>query len=142
MLPKHHIILGAIFSALLYWLFSLTIFQTLLVFLSSILIDFDHYLWYVARKKDWDLKNSYNYLEKLSKNLKKPIMMVFHTIEFLILVFILSFFWRGFYFALIGMIFHSILDLLYFGHKNMLYVREFSLIRHLVLREKYPNKYF
>ena len=142
MLPKYHILLGAIFSGLLYWLLPLTLFQTFLVFLSAVLIDFDHYLWYVKRKKDWNLKNAYNYLKKLSENLKKPIIMIFHTIEFLILVFILCFLWGGFYFVLIGMVFHSISDLLYFGHKNMLYVREFSLIRYLILKDKYPKKYF
>ena len=142
MLPKYHILLGVIFSGLLYWLLSLTLFQTLLVFLSAVLIDVDHYLWYAKRKKDWNLKNAYNYLKKLGENLKKPIIMIFHTIEFLILIFVLSFLWRGFYFILVGMIFHSISDLLYFGHKNMLYVREFSLIRYLVLRKKYPDKYF
>ena len=142
MLPKYHILLGVIFSGLLYWLLPLTLFQTLLVFLSAVLIDFDHYLWYVKRKKDWNLKNAYNYLKKISENLKKPMMMIFHTIEFLIFVFLLSYLWKGFSFILIGIVFHSISDLLYFGHKNMLYVREFSLIRYLVLRKKYPDKYF
>lgn len=142
MLPKYHVILGAIFSGILYWLFSLTIFQTSLVFLSSILIDFDHYLWYIQRKKDYNLKNAYNFLKKLSENLKKPIIMVFHTIEFLIFVYLLSYLWKGFTFILIGMVFHSITDILYFGTKNMIHIREYSLIRYLILRKKHPKKYF
>ena len=142
MLPKYHLILGLIFSSLLYWLLSLTIFQTILVLLSSILIDVDHYLWYANRKKDISLKNSYFYLKKLSEKLKKPIIMLFHTIEFHILIGLLSFIWIGFFYILIGMIFHSISDLLYLGNKNMLYIREFSLIRYFILKNKDPKKYF
>jgi hypothetical protein len=142
MLPKYHLILGIIFSLLLYWLLSLTIFQTLLIFSASFFIDLDHYLWYVNRKKDISLKNAYKYLKKISMKGKKPIMMLFHTIEFHIFIGLLGFIWIGFSYILIGMIFHSFSDLLYFGKKNMLYIREFSLIRYFILKNKYPKKYF
>ncbi len=142
MLPRHHIILGAIFSFLLFWLFSLTLLQASLIFLASILIDFDHYLWHIQKKKDLSLRNAYLFLKKLDKNPTKPLMMLFHTIEFHILIALLGFLWMGFFYILIGMAFHSIIDLLYFGKRNMIYIREFSLIRYLILKKKYPKKYF
>jgi len=134
MLPKFHIILGAIFSALMYYLLQITLFQTILIFFASILIDFDHYLFYVQETKKWSLQKAYNW--KIYRQKKhKPIMMIFHTIEFLILVFILSFVWKGFGFILIGLVFHSIFDMIQLGYEKKLYIREFSLIRFL-LRDK------
>ena len=59
MLPKWHILFGAIFSMLVYFIFNINLFQVSLIFLASIFIDFDHYLFYVFRKKDFNLKRVY-----------------------------------------------------------------------------------
>lgn len=130
MLPKTHIIFGAIFSILVYYLFNITIFQTTLMFLASFLIDFDHYTWYVNKKKEFSLKNAYFHL----KNVKpiKPMMMLFHTIEFLFIVFIISFLWIGFLFILVGMLFHSILDIVQMAYDNELHYREFFFTSYLL----------
>jgi len=143
MLPKTHIILGFVFSYILYWFTSITIFQAILIFLSAVLIDFDHYLWYALRKKDYSLKKAYFWHKKNlhSKN-HKPIMHIFHTVEFHIFTALLIFTWQGFLFIFIGMLFHSILDLIDLINRNLLSVREFSLVRYLVLRRKYFKKYF
>lgn len=130
MLPKTHILFGGIFSILLYFFFNLTLFETFLIFFASFLIDFDHYIWHALRKKDWNLKNAYYYLKNLK--LEKPFMVLFHTIEFLLLILILSFFWKGFLFILIGMLFHSLLDAIDMNYKGILYARELSLIRYFV----------
>jgi len=126
MLPKTHIMLGAIFSLVLFYLFPITIFQVSLIFLASFLIDFDHYVWYVYKKKDFKLKNSYNYLKKDARDLRK--LMFFHTIEFHIFVALLGFIWSGFFYILIGMIFHSLTDLIGLIYEKRLRTREFSLI--------------
>jgi hypothetical protein len=131
MYPKQHIILGAIFSVLIYFLFNLTFFEAATIFLSSFLIDFDHYMWYVVRNKTLDIRRSYMFYVNLKKNCK-PIAHLFHTIEFHLLILFIGFYYPLFFFVLIGMVFHSILDIIYLIHEKCLGCREFSLIRYLV----------
>lgn len=131
MLPKYHILLGIMFTCIIYWFVSINIFQASLIFLASILIDFDHYIWYVQRKKDFSLKNAYNFLNGLGGNGKKFILFL-HTIEFHILIGVLIFIWTGFFYVLIGMIFHSISDIFSINLKE----REFSFINYLISDKK------
>ena len=137
MLPKWHILFGFLFAYLIYWFTSITIFQASLIFFASVLIDFDHYMFWTKREKTFNLKKAYFWHKNLSKN-HKPIMHIFHTIEFLILVLILVYFWKGFFFILIAMLFHSILDIIDLAYRKELYVREFSFFRFLILnKERY-----
>ena len=100
MLPKYHVIIGAIATLIIQVVFQLTILQSLIIFFSSFLIDADHYLIYALKKKDWSLKNSRKYFfkrrkrwiklsNKEKKQYKRPIY-IFHGIEFWILLIILS----------------------------------------------------
>lgn len=129
MFPKWHALFGFVLAYIVYWFTSISIFDASLIFLSSILIDFDHYVWYAIKKKDWNLKNAYIYLKK-HKNIIKPLML-FHTIEFHLFVWFLSFFWSGFFYILIGMIFHSVIDLIGLIFEKRVYTREFWLIKYL-----------
>ena len=131
MLPKWHVLFDFVFAYIIYWFTSITIFQASLIFLASVFIDFDHYLWYRFKKKDWNLKNSYGYLKTKERLTKK--LMIFHTIEFHIFIGLLIFFWHGFLFILIGMIFHSICDLISMFYEKTLYTREFLLIRAILI---------
>lgn len=128
MLPKAHIFFGAIFSIILY-LVGLNFYQSFLVFLATFLIDFDHYAWYVLKKKNLSLKKAYNFLKAMDK--AKPMMMIFHTFEFLLLILILAFFYDFFLFILIGMLFHSLLDVIDLKYNKELHLREFILLRYL-----------
>lgn len=122
--PKQHIILGLIFAAVLFLLF-LQIGWTgfLIIFLSSFLLDVDHYLFYVWYKKDYSLRNSYRWFVKLdrrfknlSKEKKKKIKyppLIFHGFEALVILIILSFFSKIFLYILIGFVFHEFLDIIY-----------------------------
>lgn len=120
MLPKIHIILGAIFSILFYFIFQISLFHASLIFFSSFLIDFDHYLYYIIAKKDLSLKNSYKwFVEKRRKILQKPFeerkkykhpVLIFHGIEFWIVILLLGFIYHVFLFILIGIGIHMILD--------------------------------
>jgi hypothetical protein len=140
MLPKTHIIIGAVFSIILYFLFQIEIFYAVLIFLASFLIDFDHYAFYAKKKKNWSLGKAYLFLKKHEK--KKPMMMEFHTIEFHILILLLGFLWNGFWFILIGMIFHSILDIISLTYNREIKLREYSLIRYVIIKRKNKNYYF
>ncbi len=135
MLPKTHAIAGGIFSILIYFIFQISLFNAFLIFLASFLIDFDHSVWYICRKKDFSLKKAYNLLKSIEKP-PKPIMVIFHTIEFLLFMFILSFFFEPFLFLLIGMLFHSVLDIIDLEYRGIFNYREFSLIRYLFSNKK------
>jgi len=131
MLPKAHILYGAILAIGSWFLFpNVTSTYAALIFLSSFLIDFDHYMWYVIKKKDWSLKNAYYYLK--DEIIEQHQLMIFHTVEFLILVGVLSFIWIGFYYILVGMLYHSALDVIEMTKEKTLMNREYSLIYHYI----------
>lgn len=120
MLPKIHAILGLIFSFLMYFMLNATILEALLIFFASFLIDFDHYLWYIYRKKSFNLKNAYSWFkekrkkwlvlsEKEREKYKRP-YLIFHSIEFWIILFILGYLNQIFFYLLLGILFHIILD--------------------------------
>ena len=123
MYTKSHIILGAVFALMLYFVFHFTIGSSIIVFLSSVLIDIDHYLFYAIGKKDFSLKNSYNWFVSLKKRFKelpkdarKKYSFGFvplHSIEFLVPLFILGLLNRFFFLIFIGFAFHIFFDLLY-----------------------------
>ncbi len=57
MLPKHHVVLGFVISLTVFIIFpSIGLISFLIIWASSVLIDFDHYLYYVFKKKDFSLK--------------------------------------------------------------------------------------
>ncbi len=141
MLPKYHIFFGAIFSLIIFYFFKITVFQASLVFLSSILIDFDHYMFGAIRNKTLNLKKLYFWHKSLGRT-HKPIMHIFHSIEFIIFIGVLSFYYNIFLFIFIGMLFHSSLDLIEIIYNHKMGCREFSLIRFLILRRRLPKKYF
>jgi hypothetical protein len=123
MLPKTHIILGLIASLGILAIFpEIGFFYALIIFLSSFLIDFDHYLYYLLVKKDFSLKNAFSwFIEKrnfvmslpLNQRLKyKKIIMIFHGLECWILLALLIFVHKIFLFILIGIGIHMIFDLI------------------------------
>ena len=122
MLPKYHISLGFLFSFILYFIFpEITLFMAGIVFLSSVLIDFDHYLYFVSRKKSLSLKKAYIYFiekrkkyRKLDSKTKRKYYGGFyflHGLEFVFLLFVFGYFFSVyFYFILLGVMFHLFLD--------------------------------
>lgn len=122
MLPKTHIIAGLLFSLLLLLIFpDISPLFISIVFISSFLIDFDHYLYYVYKKEDYSLSRAITYFKNKVKKFKllpkKELIKyysgiyLFHGIETLIILFLLAkFIWIGFYAVLIGVFFHLILD--------------------------------
>ena len=132
MLPKYHILLGFIFSLILYLIFPFIGFLGFfIIFFSSFLIDVDHYLYYIFKKKDLNLKKAYKYFfEKRKKiisstkfvnDVPNPAMYFFHGIEILLVLFILGIFIsKNFLFIFIGFSFHLFLDILeqiYYGFR-------------------------
>jgi len=123
MLPQKHILLGLIFAIVIFFLFpSVGILNASIIFLSSFLIDVDHYIYYVFKKKNLNLFKAYHWFKHntrrcktLSKEQKQKVHFgtyFLHGIETLILLFVLGNFLSPiFYFILIGFTFHMTLDL-------------------------------
>lgn len=128
MLPKGHLLLGLFFTAIIYFAYSISLFHASLIFFSSFLMDFDHYLWWLKRYKILSLRKAYFGNKKLLNNQDKPIMHIFHTIESHIFIVLLSFFLGVFFFILLGMLFHSITDFFTINPKT----REYFLVRYLI----------
>jgi len=110
MLVSRHVIFTGIFALILYPYIG---FYSLIVFLSGFVFDIDHYFYYAVRKKDISLINAYSYSLERTKSGKKErdVFHSFHTVEFWILLIILSF-WihKIFLFVFIGLIFHMFFD--------------------------------
>jgi len=108
MLVKYHILVGVIFCGILFFLFpKINLIGLFLIFLSSIFIDVDHYTYYVYKKKDFSLKRAVNFFySKMQKflNLNKELqknfyggVFILHSIEFLILIFLLGLFFTNYF---------------------------------------------
>jgi len=136
MFPRWHIILGAIFTADI-WLAvpEIKLNYLVLVFLASFLVDLDHYICAVKNTKKLSLRNAFNHYEELCLNQKKeiaagikrkfPEFHFFHTIEFHVLLGLMSLLWAGFFYIFIGMIFHFLIDILSLIKEGTFHSREF-----------------
>ena len=74
------------------------------------LVDFDHYILYVIRKKDWSLKRSITYYRTRRYAIKRPVLHIFHTIEAFAVLLVLAFYHDLFMVILAGYILHMLLD--------------------------------
>lgn len=137
MYPRWHIILGGIFSLAWKIVFPETAWIYIaIIFLASFLIDFDHYAAAVIRTGRFGLGNAIDYFRRLKIKFEREVkrgirrkgdVMIFHTIEFHLLVLIAGLFWTPMLYVFIGMVFHSLTDLIYLIYTDRLFVREFWL---------------
>lgn len=126
---KQHAILTLILCIPLYVIFQE---KVIIIFLAGFLIDSDHYIEYIFSHKNLAIKKAYQFYIKKSKIIlkqaKKGIphrfkayLHIFHTIEFYLLILILSFYSQFFILIMIGITFHQILDIGYFIYQKMKY---------------------
>ena len=124
MLPKTHFILGLLFSAIMLYIFpQIGLFGVGIIFLSSFLIDIDHYLFYIIMEGDFSLKRAYRWhmikrqkmreLSRKERNKHKNEIIFLHGVEPLIFLYFLSFLWSPLTCILIGFSFHLITDIFY-----------------------------
>tara|TARA_Y100000310_G_scaffold158082_2_gene157518 strand:+ start:1988 stop:2425 length:438 start_codon:yes stop_codon:yes gene_type:complete len=145
MLPRWHIFWGGIFTILV-WAFSEVSYLNLsLIFFSSFLIDFDHYLSSAMKTKKLGLRRAFQYYkdeDKVARSersrgiRRRGDFHLFHTLEFHVLVGVLSLLYIQFFFIFIGMVFHSLLDIGYIIHKDFFYRREFFFFNWLKNRAR------
>ncbi len=135
MLPRWHILLGLIFTALI-WFISpeISLIYLVVLFLSSFLIDTDHYINACNKTGKLSLGRAFNYYKEQDKRIermkakgirKKGDFHLFHTIEFHALIGLAGYFFPVFFYIFIGMVFHSLLDILGLVYNDRIYLREF-----------------
>jgi len=125
MLPKHHIFLGTIFAVALFLIFpKIGLIGFLLIIASTVLMDVDHYVYYVFKKRNLSLSRAYNWFLKRHKRLlslsRKKRNEIYteihflHGIEPLLILFVLGVcFSKYFFYILVGFAFHLFLDIIY-----------------------------
>ena len=126
MLPKTHTIFGFFFALVLALIFQqqIGLLGFFIIWFSSVLIDIDHYLLYVAYKKDISLKRAVGFFYEKAKIFRKLSIeqkKLFHTglyflhgIEMLAIMLLLFFIFNQIIFLCIflGFAFHMLLDLI------------------------------
>jgi hypothetical protein len=149
MYPKEHFFLGFFLSSLLFFGFeSIGFFEAAIILFSSIFIDFDHYLYYVLRKKNLSLRKAYSWFVrngkkygKIPKRHKKKYylsILIFHGIEPLLLLIILSFFSKIFFFIFLGFLLHLFSDV-FIESKRGSSTNKFFLIAQILRARKTRN---
>ena len=132
---KWHLLFGFVVSYILVYFFDISIFAGTIIFLSSWLIDVDHYFWYVLEMKDWNplnaARNAINWYKKsIPKWFKLSLeerekfrrgVFVFHGLLFWLILVALSFFHPIFLWILAGVGIHMVADLidLYFRREPL-----------------------
>lgn len=139
MYPYQHFISCIILSIVLWPFFGAF---SLLCFIGGFLVDVDHNLWYMYKHKTWNGFKAYPHYIKAAKNKDRvgKCFMIFHTIEFALILIILSFFYNPIGLVLLGLIMHWILDCIYKLKNNMFNDRVFSLIYELSMNSSPKNK--
>ena len=144
MLPRWHILYGLLFTLLLAFVArGVHPFYLALVFLASVFIDFDHYLAFVHKTGRAGLFHSFKYHRKQDEMMRaqerrglkpKSDFYFFHTLEFHTFVGLLGIAWIGFFYLFIGMVFHSLLDVIDGVRRNTLHRREYFFFKWLARR--------
>lgn len=121
MYVDRHIIYGIIFSFFLFPLFS---WYSITIFIASVLIDIDHYIFYIFRTGKTGIIGSIRYF---IENRPKDTMLL-HTFELLFLILILSFFEKTFLYIFLGFGSHIFLDLIDMIRKEDFNMQKFTLL--------------
>jgi len=109
-----HLIVSSILAIILYPTFS---WNVIFIIVGGVFIDIDHYFWYVYKYKKFSLFDCYKFfIVEAEKNGWKyviGVLLVFHTIEFLVLIVLSSFFNQLALIFTIGLLGHYLLDLVW-----------------------------
>ena len=135
---KAHLILGFLFFYISVKLFNISLINSAIIFLSSILIDVDHYFWYVGATKDWNPFHAISWykswvpkwksLNPQEKDKFKRKILTFHSLSFWILIYTLSFINPIFIFVFIGIMIHICEDYIHFIYNKEKFYPKFSWI--------------
>jgi len=126
---KNHFLLGLLLATFLWFTQKTDLKDLILLVQSTVLIDMDHFIIYIRQKKRFSLghyiKEQRHYLK-----LQKPRFYMFHKIEIVLLLFLLSSFLPVLKFVSIGVAFHIFLDMLIYvrHHRSLRRMRTYSYL--------------
>jgi hypothetical protein len=109
----------------------------------GVLIDVDHYLLFVQRRRSLSVSGMFRYFRELQPiqcNISYVGLCVFHTIDFFLLLAVLGFFYPVVWSLLAGCLYHFVIDLFDLRRKGVIFIRPFFLLEHLIRRRSkgYP----
>jgi hypothetical protein len=121
MMPKWHILFGFVFSYILVYFFNFSLVSGGIIFIASfLLIDLDHYFRYIFITKNYNFfafmqwskerEIKWKTFSKEQKEQYKLPIFIFHGIEALGILVILSIFSNIFYFIILGFLIHLAAD--------------------------------
>lgn len=126
-----NISLHVIINSLVSYLLKITYQNILLIALGGVLIDFDHILYAIFNERIFSPRKMHQ-RHKLAYNLHRPSLYLFHTIEFIALFILISYYTNYYlFFISIGFLMHGITDSIayLFIYKSFSpWARYFSLI--------------
>ncbi len=110
----------------------------------SILIDIDHYIFYVMRCRRFDIRGMFRYfndLQEIQKSIPYAGLCIFHTLDFFVLVGLLAFYHPAFLYLLAGLLFHFAVDLVHLYRCRFIFGRAFFIIEHIIRKRRYAADY-
>ena len=134
MFPQTHLIISLVICIILFPFFGFNVF---IIFLASILIDFDHYTSFAfqnkSRKDNWSLKKAFKWHATRQWEKDKIMPFVFlHFIEVPLILFFLSFGFNFFFYILIGFLIHLPFDIIKEIRLRKFRLEKYSFIYYLL----------
>jgi len=124
-----HLLFSVILAGLLFPIFK---WKALIILIGGVAIDADHYFFYIYKTKNFNLAKCYRYFtaEALENDHKYIAgnFLIFHTIEFLSMAILLSFYNTYALIFAIGLIGHFVLDFIWFKFIYKRFVLNHSII--------------
>ena len=103
---RTHVIFTAILCVLIYSQAGLL--NTLVVFAFGVLIDADHYLYYIFKFKKFNPFKAHTYFENIKD--ATHLLLIFHCVEWCLVLLVLALYFEVAFYALLGFTGHIALD--------------------------------
>ena len=120
-------------------LFPILKWNALLILAVGFLIDIDHYFWYVYKYRKINIFDSYKFfikpMNEKSFGSVMGILLIFHTVDFLMVMLALSYLSKLALAFTIGLLLHYALDLLY-----LYFVAQRFVVNHSIIYWLYKEK--
>jgi len=133
MYPQNHILIGILFSLMIFPIFG--IIPAIVAFLSSFLIDFDHYTSYVFQnksKRDFSLKKAFDWhVKRIWEKQKVKPFTFFHFVEILFIIFFIGIKIEIFLYVFLGFAIHIPFDIYYEIKLRKFRLEKYSLLFYL-----------
>lgn len=116
--------------------------EGIVLFLSIIFIDVDHYFDFVCVTKRFGIRDMFRFHAYVWEHREGVYgMSLFHTVEIFILLFLLGYTHYYFWIILAGFLLHFALDLYSLVKNKMLFNRAFFIVEYLLRRGKESRSY-